>query len=211
MNAYSFVCYKVLLDEIRLDKLESGQSKLEDSSEEIKNLIIKRDNRLDEIFKVFFEEMNVLSKKIDKRFDKMDTRFDAFSGSITEIRRGLGLNLESLAAEFLKHLLKSRGFSDANVTTNHMIQVPETKTQREIDVYCPDPKIIIECTSFLNKMKKQKLQRFIETRNFLENDGIPCTETYFICYGIHPEILEESLEFMKRNNIILLSANSVLR
>ena len=32
---------------------------------------------------------------------------------------------------------------DANITTNYILQ----SRGREIDVYCPDPKIIIECAS----------------------------------------------------------------
>ena len=146
-------------------------------------------------------------KKID---EKMGLRFDSMSGILAEIKAGLGLNLESLAAEFLKHLLKDRGIETPNVITNYILHAPTIpNTQREIDVYCPEPRIIIECTSFLGKRKK--LQRFVETKNYLESDGIPCTEAYFICYGIHPELYEESMALMGKNNITLLSANSVLK
>ena len=163
------------------------------------------------MFKSYLDEIKFLTRQIDKKFDNLDAKLHGINRTLSEIKTGLGFNLESLSAEFLKHLLKSRGVFDANVTTNYILQIPSAKTCREIDVYCSDPKIIIECTSFLSKKKKRKLERFVETRNFLESDGIPCKETYFVCYGIDPEIYEQSIEYMEKNRIILLNANGILK
>ena len=80
---------------------------------------------------------------------------------------------------------------------------PQNK-EIEIDIYCIDPLVIAECTSFLKENELEKVRRFVKTKDFVHELVGREPKSYFFCYSIADSILKQVVDLLADANIDLI-------
>lgn len=106
--------------------------------------------------------------------------------------------LVKLSASWLQHHLKSFNFDDAKVVTGFTFR----PTEYEVDVFCFDPLVVLECTSYVKETPK--IQKLVEVQNLLKSEQ---NRAYLVTYEIEPKIKKEVLKIANDNNITLIDAS----
>lgn len=162
------------------------------------------------------EESDRRWEESDRRWDKADRKFDSLMAQMARIYCTMGDGIEQMSSKWLQALMKERGILNPPIVVNQKFNDPEGKIhpgtkEVEVDVFCLDPPVLVECTTFLRYDEYEKLVNFWKIKQFLEERFGKSFEAYFVTFGISDEIKEKSYELMEKYNIKFIDAETKLK
>jgi len=165
------------------------------------------------------EMLHIHHKKVESRLDSMTLRMARIYGESQELKRmmahvtaGLGLKFERFNRAWLQHFLQAQGVitaqtedSPSRVIQGHRERNLGPWTEVEIDLFCRDPALLVECTSFLRRQEMGKVERVARIRDLVsERYGTPF-KAYFIALAVHARIRPELEAFCRTRDLHLIT------
>jgi hypothetical protein len=126
------------------------------------------------------QDMNRSMQDMGKRMQDMDKRMgrqhDQVSKQLAQIRNGLGHGFEKFNAAWVKQLLTNLGVADADIKIGYKMPdlqnlVDEGHKEVEFDLFCIEPLLIGEATTFLDKYEMSKMERLVKKKVFIGTSG----------------------------------------
>jgi len=192
--------------------------------EDIRELIEAMDKRFEAMDKRFeamdkrFEAMDKRFEAMDKRFDAMDKRFDEqkfyFDRRLNEISIGADVSFELFCKEVIKEIFKSKGITIPYIESIRHFKdinrlVHKDTTDVEIDLFCPDPKIIGEV--LYKVISLRDLEIFLKKIELMEKEIFKGrSERFFCTLEIDPNIYNQFHEIAKTNDIQIITKEKII-
>jgi hypothetical protein len=132
--------------------------------------------------------------------------------SLSTISDCLGIRCDGFNAAWLQRMLAARGHPDAMVERRVMVADPERTVHShastvEIDLFCRDPLVIVEATTFLGEQELDKVHKFARLGALIAKREGKFPEMLFCTFGVHPSISSSVAKFCIENNIDLFTDN----
>jgi hypothetical protein len=147
--------------------------------------------------------------------ERLTKNINTLKTSIGALSDGLGITFEKMSATYIQDVMMARGIQ-LNSKIHHRYFHPDpsnsvNKVQKEfeIDLFCSDPLIMAECTTFLRKNELPKLQKFIGACHYVEKwHGTKPTAMFFV-FGMNESIRSDVEALCQKNNIQLVEPSDL--
>ena len=144
------------------------------------------------------DETTKIERCINKQFDYlkrgMGTDLEKFNSSWVEMHIKELFEMDSI------NIINGKKFEDPNNIVN------QKSKEFELDIYCENPLIIGECTTFLYSDEFDKVKKLTRVREYF---GKPECLLFYFAYEISPDIEESVKEFCEKENIKLVVSKYV--
>jgi hypothetical protein len=126
--------------------------------------------------------------------------------TLSTISDRLGIRFDGFNAACLPRMLAIRGHPDALVERGVMVPDPERTVHSnasmvELDLFCKDPLVLVEATTFLGTKEFNRLQKGARLGALIEKCEAKNPEMLFCTFGVHPRISNKIVRFCSENNI----------
>ena len=153
---------------------------------------------------------NLIINEVKKETDILSKQIMTLKTSIGALSDGLGIKFEKLGATYIKDVVDARGSKLRSQVHHRYIHPDPTNTvnkdmkEFEIDLFCSDPFIIAECTTFLRQSELGKLQKFIRAAQYLEYLYGKKPESIFFIFAMNEGIRGQVEALCKANGVRLV-------
>lgn len=128
-----------------------------------------------------------------------------------EMAAGMGVNFERSTAVWVEALLLAEDPALGQVKLEHRkkfadkaMTVNPKSQEFEVDLFSMEPGVIVEATTYLRREERDKCEKLVRIRDFLEREFYPKHFRVFLaCVAVDPEISKEVEDFCRVNGIEL--------
>jgi hypothetical protein len=207
--------------------LEEMKAQREEFSKKFDNIYVELKAQREEFSKKFdnvYEEMKAQREEFSKRFDQVYQEIKDIKLDQKEVKAGIdqvnqrmdksesylkvigGTKLELHSLDFFKAILKAKAIKIGKLVWNEIFSDPKKRlgtTDVQIDIFCEDPLIAVEVTSYVDTL--EKLTKFNKKLDFLQEKFKTKPLGVVITYEIHSDISDDAKELLKAKGVKLIA------
>lgn len=126
---------------------------------------------------------------------------------MAHVTAGLGLKFERFNRAWLEHFLRSKGVVGGLAGIQQGRIEPRVGALRnvEIDLFCLDPPLIVECTSFIDRDELPKIERFAAVRRALSSRHRVELRGYVAALAVHQRIQRRVVDACRHHDLVLIT------
>jgi predicted nucleic acid-binding Zn-ribbon protein len=188
---------------------EEMKAQREEFSKKFDNVYVELKAQREEFSKHFdqvyqeIKDIKLDQKEVKAGIDQVNQRMDK-SESYLKVIGGTKLELHSL--DFFKAILKAKAIKIGKLVWNEIFSDPKKRlgtTDVQIDIFCEDPLIAVEVTSYVDTL--EKLTKFNKKLDFLQEKFKTKPLGVVITYEIHSDISNDAKELLKAKGVKLIA------
>jgi hypothetical protein len=183
-------------------KFDNVYEEMKAQREEMKAQREEFSKRFDQVYQEI-KDIKLDQKEVKAGIDQVNQRMDK-SESYLKVIGGTKLELHSL--DFFKAILKAKAIKIGKLVWNEIFSDPKKRlgtTDVQIDIFCEDPLIAVEVTSYVDTL--EKLTKFNKKLDFLQEKFKTKPLGVVITYEIHSDISDDAKELLKAKGVKLIA------